>query len=81
MSGCPDNTQCDFNSDGFIDVFDICLIVDCISSNCYLDTYNYFDNSHNLKHSFLWLDYYAIPVANGLPLNAVSYTHLRAHET
>ena len=73
LSGCPDNTQCDFNSDGFIDVFDICLIVDCISSNCYLDTYNYFDNSHNLKHSSLWLDYYAIPVANGLPLNGVDF--------
>ena len=34
-------------------------------------TYNYFDTSYNLKHPDLWLDYYEIPVANGLPLNGV----------
>ena len=34
-------------------------------------TYNYFDTSYNLKHPDLWLDYYAIPISNGLPLEGI----------
>jgi len=50
--------------------YDVDANVDDGSCN-FSQTYNYFDTSYNLKHPDLWLDYYAIPVANGLPLNGI----------
>ena len=59
--GCTDPDAENYDADANVD-----------DGSCdFSQTYNYFDTSYNLKHPDLWLDYYAIPVANGLPLNGV----------
>ena len=61
ICGCTDITAINYDSTATFD-----------DGSCnYQPPYNYFETSYNLKHPDLWLDYYEIPVANGLPLNGV----------